>query len=80
MTSQKKIATITRAANRLDCSVVLKVGSPPGIMLCEGAERDAAEWESVVRVSSKNNPSTRRQIRNHSLWWDVVEVQPRKRG
>ncbi|KAH6676247.1 hypothetical protein B0J14DRAFT_536554 [Halenospora varia] len=49
MTSRKKIATITRAAKRLECAVVLKIGSPPGIMLCEGGEGESREWEDVVR-------------------------------
>jgi hypothetical protein len=53
MTSHKKIAIITRATKCLDCSVVLKVGAPPGIMLCEGQENCANEWETVVRVSSE---------------------------
>ncbi|TVY22224.1 hypothetical protein LHYA1_G009055 [Lachnellula hyalina] len=52
MTSRKKIGIITRAAKRLDCSVLLKVGANPGIMLCEGQENHASEWETVVRVSS----------------------------
>ncbi|TVY34886.1 hypothetical protein LSUB1_G006714 [Lachnellula subtilissima] len=52
MTSRKKIGIITRATKRLDCSVLLKVGANPGIMLCEGQENHASEWETVVRVSS----------------------------
>ncbi|TVY51819.1 hypothetical protein LCER1_G005721 [Lachnellula cervina] len=53
MTSRKKVAIITRATKRLDCSVLLKVGANPGIMLCEGQENHASEWETVVRVSSR---------------------------
>ncbi|TVY46663.1 hypothetical protein LOCC1_G003759, partial [Lachnellula occidentalis] len=49
MTSRKKIGIITRATKRLDCSVLLKVGANPGIMLCEGHENRASEWETVVR-------------------------------
>ncbi|KAG9238507.1 hypothetical protein BJ875DRAFT_450936 [Amylocarpus encephaloides] len=49
MTSRKKISVITRAAKTLDCVIVLKVGAPPGIMLCEGANGNAKEWETVVR-------------------------------
>ena len=49
MTSRKKILVITKAAKRLSCSVLLKTGGPPGIMLAEGQE--AGEWLEVVRVS-----------------------------
>lgn len=48
MTSRKKILAITKAAKRLSCSVLLKTGGPPGIMLAEG--EGAAEWMEVVRV------------------------------
>jgi len=48
MTSRTKIQTITKAAKRLSCSVLLKVGDPPGIMLAEGEE--VVEWMEVVRV------------------------------
>lgn len=60
MTSKKKIAAITKAARKYDVSVLLKVGSSPGIMLCEGVDggKDGGAegggvrgWESVVRVS-----------------------------
>jgi hypothetical protein len=49
MTSRKKILAITKAAKRLSCSVVLKTGGPPGIMMAEG--NGALEWMEVVRVS-----------------------------
>lgn len=48
MTSRKKILIITKAAKRLSCSVVLKTGGPPGIMVAEG--EGAMEWMEVVRV------------------------------
>jgi len=48
MTSRKKILTITKAAKRLSCSVILKTGGPPGIMLAEG--EGALEWMEIVRV------------------------------
>jgi hypothetical protein len=48
MTSRTKIYAITKAAKRLSCSVLLKVGDPPGIMLAEG--QGALEWMEVVRV------------------------------
>jgi hypothetical protein len=49
MTSRSKIASITRATKRLSCSVVLKTGSPPGVMIAEG--EGALEWMEIVRVS-----------------------------
>ncbi|CAG8955926.1 hypothetical protein HYFRA_00008779 [Hymenoscyphus fraxineus] len=58
MTSRKKISALTKAAGKYNVSVLLKVGSPPGIMLCEGVEggRDGGKeeggvkgWEGVVR-------------------------------
>ncbi|KUJ06986.1 uncharacterized protein LY89DRAFT_692066 [Mollisia scopiformis] len=49
MTSRKKIIAITKAAKRLSCSVVIKTGAPPGIMLAEGKELDAGDWLEVVR-------------------------------
>ena len=49
MTSRKKILTLTRAAENLKCSVVLKTGAkPPGIMLAEGEHVD--DWLKVVKV------------------------------
>lgn len=52
MTSRKKIFAITKAAKRLSCSVILKTGGPPGVMLAEGEE--ALEWMEIVRVSCKS--------------------------
>jgi len=49
MTSRKKILTITKAAKRLSCSVLLKTGGPPGVMIAEGEL--AGDWLEVVRVS-----------------------------
>lgn len=49
MTSRKKILTITKAAKRLSCSVLLKTGAPPGVMIAEG--EDAGEWLDVVKAS-----------------------------
>jgi hypothetical protein len=48
MTSRKKILAITKATKRLSCSVILKTGSRPGIMLAEG--ESALEWMEIVRV------------------------------
>ncbi|KAG4421984.1 hypothetical protein IFR04_004843 [Cadophora malorum] len=47
MTSRKKILTITKAAKRLSCSVLLKTGGPPGVMIAEGEL--AGDWLEVVR-------------------------------
>ncbi|KAH7355123.1 hypothetical protein BKA65DRAFT_605109 [Rhexocercosporidium sp. MPI-PUGE-AT-0058] len=47
MTSRKKILAITKAAKRLSCSVLLKTGGPPGVMIAEGAL--AGDWLEVVR-------------------------------
>jgi hypothetical protein len=51
MTSRKKILAITKAAKRLSCSVLLKTGGPPGVMIAEGESGPALEWLEVVRVS-----------------------------
>jgi len=48
ITSRKKILTITKAAKRLSCSVLIKTGGPPGIMIAEG--ESALDWVEVVRV------------------------------
>lgn len=48
MTSRKKIIALNKAAKRFSCSVLLKTGGPPGVMLAEGEE--AGEWLEVVRV------------------------------
>jgi hypothetical protein len=58
--SRKKIAHITKAAKRLSCSVLLKTGTPPGLMVVESSsstdmeaqdERRAEKWAEIVRVS-----------------------------
>jgi hypothetical protein len=49
MTSRKKILALCKAAKRLSCSVILKTGGPPGVMLAEG--EGALEWMEVVRVN-----------------------------
>ncbi|KAI0998130.1 hypothetical protein K3495_g10062 [Podosphaera aphanis] len=48
MTSRKKIRHLTHAAARLDCAVVLKTGTTPGVMLAEGAR--ALEWLATVKT------------------------------
>ena len=62
MTSRKKILAITKAAKHLSCSVVLKTGGPPGIMVAEGP--GAMEWMEVVRVSSAVSMSLKRSDRS----------------
>lgn len=50
MTSRKKIQALTKAAKSLSCSVVLKTGRPPGVMLAEAETQDAVqEWVDVVK-------------------------------
>jgi hypothetical protein len=49
MTSRKKILAIARAADTLQCAVLLKTGfQSPGIMLAEGKHAD--EWLKFVKV------------------------------
>jgi len=40
ITSLKKIAKLRAAASRHDCAVLIKYGSPPGIMYCEGDKEE----------------------------------------
>ncbi|TQS33924.1 hypothetical protein Golomagni_05716 [Golovinomyces magnicellulatus] len=47
ITSRKKIIALTAAAKKNSCSVILKVGDPPGIMLAEG--EGALQWLKVVK-------------------------------
>lgn len=50
MTSRKKLQNLTKAAKTLSCSVVLKVGRPPGVMLAEAEKQDAVQaWVDVVK-------------------------------
>lgn len=56
MTSRKKIQTIAKAAKSLHCSVVIKTGRPPGVMLVEAtndseteAKKAVEAWVGVVR-------------------------------
>lgn len=65
ITSRKKISHITKAAKRLSCSVLLKTGKSPGLMIAESisssntsspstsetkSEKRAEEWSEIVRV------------------------------
>lgn len=50
MTSRKKIAALTKSASHLQCSVLLKTGACPGIMLCEADKLSSMQdWVEVVR-------------------------------
>lgn len=50
MTSRKKITTLTKSASHLNCSVLLKTGSCPGIMLCEASTLlSMQDWVEGVR-------------------------------
>lgn len=49
MTSRKKIAVLTKSAVTHHCTVLLKTGSPPGVMLCEGKEPDVRSWVDTVK-------------------------------
>ena len=56
MTSRKKIQTLTKAAKSLHCSVVIKTGRPPGVMIVEAtndseneAKKAVEAWVGVVR-------------------------------
>ncbi|KAL9025858.1 MAG: hypothetical protein Q9180_007580, partial [Flavoplaca navasiana] len=52
MTSQKKIQAITKSAKQHSCSVFLKTGKPPGVMIAEGTEDAVKQWVEGVKVGS----------------------------
>jgi hypothetical protein len=50
ITSRKKVATLKRAADSLNCFAILRSGGCPGIMYVEAKDKDAVEsWVSVVK-------------------------------
>ncbi|SPO05405.1 uncharacterized protein DNG_08092 [Cephalotrichum gorgonifer] len=50
ITSRKKVAALKRAAERLNCSALLRSGGCPGIMYVEARDKDAVEsWVGAVR-------------------------------
>lgn len=50
ITSRKKVATLKRAADSLNCFALLRSGGCPGIMYVEAKDKDAVEsWVSVVK-------------------------------
>jgi len=51
MTSRRKIRTLSSAAKTHACTVVLKTGRPPGVMIAESDSLDELqEWVDVVKV------------------------------
>jgi len=52
ITSRRKIVKLRSASHQNAVFVLLKTGSPPGIMYAEGSSRAALEeWVGVVQVS-----------------------------
>jgi hypothetical protein len=51
ITSKKKIAALRQAARSNACYVMLKTGSPPGVMYCEGNETGVKDWVACVQVA-----------------------------
>ncbi|KAI7406983.1 hypothetical protein KC336_g13474 [Hortaea werneckii] len=49
ITSRKKVAKLKQAASAQDVFVLLRSGSPPGIMYVEGERRGTEEWVSTVQ-------------------------------
>ncbi|CAO1606464.1 hypothetical protein XANCAGTX0491_009962 [Xanthoria calcicola] len=55
MTSRKKIQAITKSAKHHSCSVLIKTGKPPGVMIAQGTEDAVKQWvESVKRLRYKD--------------------------
>ena len=48
MTSRKKIQALTKAAKSLHCSILLKTGRPPGVMLVESASESDGQAQKAV--------------------------------
>ena len=50
ITSRKKISTLKKAADTLNCSVLLRTGGTPGVMYVEGhSVDDVSAWVSSVQ-------------------------------
>ncbi|KAI6829585.1 hypothetical protein KC340_g7242 [Hortaea werneckii] len=49
ITSRKKVAKLKQAASAQDVFVLLRSGSPSGIMYVEGERRGTEEWVSTVQ-------------------------------
>ncbi|KAL8827427.1 MAG: hypothetical protein Q9170_007015 [Blastenia crenularia] len=55
MTSRRKIQLLTKSAKLTSCSVLLKTGKPPGVMIAEGDEEGVRSWvEGVKRLRYKD--------------------------
>lgn len=52
MTSRKKIQAITKSAKNHSCSVLIKTGKPPGVMMAQGTEDAVKQWVESVKVRS----------------------------
>lgn len=50
MTSRKKIQAITKSAKHHSCSVLIKTGKPPGVMIAQGTEDAVKQWVESVKV------------------------------
>ncbi|KAL8948711.1 MAG: hypothetical protein Q9222_005122 [Ikaeria aurantiellina] len=55
MTSRRKIQVISKSTKHTQCSVLLKTGRPPGVMIAEGTEQGIKQWvEDVKRLRYKD--------------------------
>lgn len=52
MTSRKKIQAIIKSAKHHSCSVLIKTGKPPGVMMAQGTEDAVKQWVESVKVRS----------------------------
>ena len=50
ITSRKKVAKLRQAAANEDVFALLRSGSPPGVMYCEGAMANVENWVAAVQV------------------------------
>ncbi|KAK4621586.1 hypothetical protein CLAFUW4_06891 [Fulvia fulva] len=49
ITSRKKVAKLRQAAAHEDVFALLRSGSPPGVMYCEGAMGNVENWVAAVQ-------------------------------
>ena len=68
MTSRKKIQAITKSAKHNSCSVVLKTGKPPGVMIAEGSEEAVKQWVEGVKVGFLYS------LESKASQWDLVVI------
>lgn len=50
MTSRRKIQAIAKSSKANSCSVILKTGKPPGVMIAEGSEDQVRQWVDSVKA------------------------------